>query len=83
MAVICNLDPSFPGDASDDSYMSAEDEPAEGPRFEKPLLDAAASTGSEVMLKCTITGSPTPTGTVVYWYRYWSFPMPVVLTFCQ
>lgn len=53
----------FSGGSSDDSYLSADEEPAEGPRFERPLEDATASIGAEVTLKCIITGSPPPTGT--------------------
>ncbi|XP_071320810.1 striated muscle preferentially expressed protein kinase isoform X2 [Trachinotus anak] len=51
------------GGSSDDSYLSADEEPAEGPRFERPLEDTTAPSGSEVTLKCIITGSPTPTVT--------------------
>uniref|UniRef100_A0A3Q0QTY0 non-specific serine/threonine protein kinase n=1 Tax=Amphilophus citrinellus TaxID=61819 RepID=A0A3Q0QTY0_AMPCI len=47
--------------SSDDSYLSADDEPAEAPRFEKPLEDTTAPSSSEVTLICIITGSPTPT----------------------
>ncbi|XP_012780144.3 striated muscle preferentially expressed protein kinase isoform X2 [Maylandia zebra] len=49
------------GGSSDDSYLSADDEPAEAPRFEKPLEDTTAPSASEVTLQCIITGSPTPT----------------------
>ncbi|KAG8004491.1 Striated muscle preferentially expressed protein kinase, partial [Nibea albiflora] len=49
--------------SSDDSYLSADDEPAEGPRFERPLEDATASSGTEAVLTCIITGSPPPTVT--------------------
>ncbi|XP_041834949.1 striated muscle preferentially expressed protein kinase [Melanotaenia boesemani] len=51
------------GGSSDDSYMSADEEPAEGPKFEKPLEDTTAPSGSEVTLQCIITGSPAPTVT--------------------
>uniref|UniRef100_A0A4W6F3J7 Striated muscle enriched protein kinase a n=1 Tax=Lates calcarifer TaxID=8187 RepID=A0A4W6F3J7_LATCA len=51
------------GGSSDDSYLSADEEPAEGPRFERPLEDTTAPCGSEVTLKCIITGSPPPTVT--------------------
>ncbi|GLD63422.1 striated muscle preferentially expressed protein kinase isoform X2 [Lates japonicus] len=51
------------GGSSDDSYLSADEEPAEGPRFERPLEDSTAPCGSEVTLKCIITGSPPPTVT--------------------
>uniref|UniRef100_A0A4W5PI88 Striated muscle enriched protein kinase a n=1 Tax=Hucho hucho TaxID=62062 RepID=A0A4W5PI88_9TELE len=45
------------GDDSDDSYMSADEGPAEKPEFERPLGDTIATAGSEVMLKCVITAS--------------------------
>ncbi|XP_026157880.1 striated muscle preferentially expressed protein kinase isoform X3 [Mastacembelus armatus] len=51
------------GGSSDDSYLSADEEPAEGPRFEKPLKDITAPSDSEVTLKCVISGSPAPTVT--------------------
>ncbi|XP_067439601.1 striated muscle preferentially expressed protein kinase-like [Thunnus thynnus] len=51
------------GGSSDDSYMSADEEPAEGPRFERLLDDTVTPSGSEVTLKCIITGSPPPTVT--------------------
>ncbi|XP_054914995.1 striated muscle preferentially expressed protein kinase-like isoform X2 [Poeciliopsis prolifica] len=44
--------------SSDDSYMSADEEPGEGPRFVKPLQDTTATAGSEVKLDCVITGKP-------------------------
>ncbi|XP_042558874.1 striated muscle preferentially expressed protein kinase isoform X2 [Clupea harengus] len=47
-------------DSSDDSYMSAEETPAEAPHFQTPLRDAEACTGAEVQLKCVIAGSPLP-----------------------
>uniref|UniRef100_A0A3B4VKY0 non-specific serine/threonine protein kinase n=1 Tax=Seriola dumerili TaxID=41447 RepID=A0A3B4VKY0_SERDU len=56
-------DLSSPGGSSDDSYLSADEEPAEGPRFERPIEDTTAPSGSEVTLKCNITGSPPPTVT--------------------
>ncbi|KAM9835843.1 striated muscle preferentially expressed protein kinase [Aulostomus maculatus] len=51
------------GDSSGDSYMSADEEATEGPRFERPLEDAMTLSGSKVTLKCIITGSPAPTVT--------------------
>ncbi|XP_040888475.1 striated muscle preferentially expressed protein kinase-like isoform X2 [Toxotes jaculatrix] len=51
------------GGSSDDSYLSADEDPAEGPGFERPLEDTTAPSGSEVTLKCVITGSPLPTVT--------------------
>uniref|UniRef100_A0A8C8C8G7 Striated muscle enriched protein kinase b n=1 Tax=Oncorhynchus tshawytscha TaxID=74940 RepID=A0A8C8C8G7_ONCTS len=49
---------SVVGDDSDDSYMSADEGPAEKPAFERPLGDTIATSGSEVLLKCVITASP-------------------------
>uniref|UniRef100_A0A673VRJ5 non-specific serine/threonine protein kinase n=1 Tax=Salmo trutta TaxID=8032 RepID=A0A673VRJ5_SALTR len=49
---------SVVGDDSDDSYMSADEGPAEKPAFERPLGDTIATAGSEVLLKCVITASP-------------------------
>ncbi|XP_031707548.1 striated muscle preferentially expressed protein kinase-like isoform X2 [Anarrhichthys ocellatus] len=51
------------GASSDDSDLSADEEPAEGPRFKRTLVDTPASNGSAVTLKCVITGSPPPTVT--------------------
>uniref|UniRef100_A0A3Q3KNT2 Striated muscle preferentially expressed protein kinase n=1 Tax=Monopterus albus TaxID=43700 RepID=A0A3Q3KNT2_MONAL len=48
------------GCSSDDPYLSADEEPAESLRFERPLEDAMAPSGSEVTLKCVITGNPAP-----------------------
>ncbi|MED6263555.1 hypothetical protein CHARACLAT_005723, partial [Characodon lateralis] len=57
--------PRSPGEggSSDDSYLSADEEPGEGPKFVKPLQDITAPTGSEVKLHCIITGRPAPTVT--------------------
>ncbi|XP_028277245.1 striated muscle preferentially expressed protein kinase-like isoform X2 [Parambassis ranga] len=51
------------GSSSDDSYLSADEEPAEAPRFETPLKDTTEPGGSKVMLKCIISGNPAPTVT--------------------
>ncbi|XP_034466386.1 striated muscle preferentially expressed protein kinase isoform X2 [Hippoglossus hippoglossus] len=51
------------GASSDDSYLSADEEPAEAPRFERPLEAATGARGSEVTLRCVITGNPPPTVT--------------------
>nr|XP_033472116.1 striated muscle preferentially expressed protein kinase isoform X2 [Epinephelus lanceolatus] len=61
----CSVQPSSPeeGGSSDDSYLSADEESAEGPRFERPLVDTTRCSGSEVTLKCIVTGSPSPTVT--------------------
>nr|XP_057938837.1 striated muscle preferentially expressed protein kinase isoform X1 [Doryrhamphus excisus]XP_057938838.1 striated muscle preferentially expressed protein kinase isoform X1 [Doryrhamphus excisus] len=47
-------------DSSDDSYVSAEEDPMEAPVFEFPLQDTVATSGSNVLLKCIIAGSPFP-----------------------
>ena len=54
--------PSLFAGSSDDSYLSADEEPDEGPVFEKPIENTTAPSGSEVKLQCIITGSPAPTG---------------------
>ncbi|TRY96076.1 hypothetical protein DNTS_017234, partial [Danionella cerebrum] len=41
-------------ESSDDSYVSAGEDPLEAPMFEFPLQDTVASTGTEVLLKCII-----------------------------
>lgn len=56
-------DLSISGSSSDDSYLPADEESAEGPRFKRPIEDTRASSGTEATLKCIITGSPRPTGT--------------------
>lgn len=57
------LDLFFPGGSSDDSYLSADEDQAEGPRFERPLEDTTAPSNSKVTLNCILTGNPAPTGT--------------------
>lgn len=52
----------LPGGSSDDPYLSADEDPAEGPGFEKPLEDTTGLCGSEVTLTCIITGRPAPIG---------------------
>ncbi|KTG43784.1 hypothetical protein cypCar_00009178, partial [Cyprinus carpio] len=47
-------------ESSDDSYVSAGEDPLEAPVFEFPLQDTVASTGTEVLLKCIISGTPLP-----------------------
>ncbi|XP_060923146.1 striated muscle preferentially expressed protein kinase [Limanda limanda] len=42
---------------------SADEEPAEVPRFEKPLEAATGARGSEVTLRCVVAGNPPPTVT--------------------
>uniref|UniRef100_A0A665WKD5 non-specific serine/threonine protein kinase n=1 Tax=Echeneis naucrates TaxID=173247 RepID=A0A665WKD5_ECHNA len=61
----CSTKPdlSSPGGSSDGSSPSADEDPAEAPRFQKPLEDTTITSGSEVTLTCIITGSPPPTVT--------------------
>ncbi|XP_068186263.1 striated muscle preferentially expressed protein kinase [Antennarius striatus] len=47
-------------DSSDDSYVSAGEDPMEAPVFESPLQDTLASAGADVLLKCIIAGTPIP-----------------------
>lgn len=53
-------------DSSDDSYVSAGEDPMEAPVFECLLQDAVASSGSDVLLKCIIAGTPIPEGIMSY-----------------
>lgn len=53
-------------DSSDDSYVSAEEDPMETPVFEFPLQDTVASAGADVLLKCIIAGTPIPEGNMLY-----------------
>uniref|UniRef100_A0A673JHQ4 non-specific serine/threonine protein kinase n=1 Tax=Sinocyclocheilus rhinocerous TaxID=307959 RepID=A0A673JHQ4_9TELE len=52
------MSPEF--ESSDDSYVSAGEDPLEAPVFEFPLQDTVAFTGTEVLLKCIISGTPRP-----------------------
>lgn len=52
----------FFADSSDDSYVSAEEDPMEAPVFEFHLQDTVASSGADVILKCIIAGNPFPEG---------------------
>ncbi|XP_036175866.1 striated muscle preferentially expressed protein kinase isoform X3 [Myotis myotis] len=47
-------------ESSDDSYVSAGEEPLEAPVFEIPLQDAVVAPGADVLLKCIITANPSP-----------------------
>ncbi|XP_074550541.1 striated muscle preferentially expressed protein kinase [Halichoeres trimaculatus] len=47
-------------DSSDDSYVSAGEDPMEAPVFEFSLQDTEASAGADVQLKCIIAGTPIP-----------------------
>ncbi|XP_072902358.1 striated muscle preferentially expressed protein kinase isoform X4 [Hemitrygon akajei] len=47
-------------ESSDDSYVSAGEDPLEPPVFEISITDAVVTVGSAVLLKCIITGTPLP-----------------------
>ncbi|XP_038138859.1 striated muscle preferentially expressed protein kinase [Cyprinodon tularosa] len=47
-------------DSSDDSYVSAGEDPMEAPVFEFTLQDTVASAGADVLLKTIIAGTPCP-----------------------
>ncbi|XP_025022994.1 striated muscle preferentially expressed protein kinase [Python bivittatus] len=47
-------------ESSDDSYISAGEDPLEAPIFEIPIHDVAVIAGTEVLFKCIITGNPPP-----------------------
>lgn len=49
-------------DSSDDSYVSAGEDPMEAPLFEFSLQDSVASAGADVLLKAIISGTPIPDG---------------------
>lgn len=49
-------------ESSDDSYVSAGEEPLEAPMFEIPLQNAVVAPGADVLLKCIITANPPPQG---------------------
>uniref|UniRef100_A0A3B3VT38 Ig-like domain-containing protein n=1 Tax=Poecilia latipinna TaxID=48699 RepID=A0A3B3VT38_9TELE len=47
-------------DSSDDSYISAGEDPMEAPVFEFSLQDTVTSAGADVLLKTIIAGTPCP-----------------------
>ncbi|XP_065269455.1 LOW QUALITY PROTEIN: striated muscle preferentially expressed protein kinase [Emys orbicularis] len=47
-------------ESSDDSYVSAGEDPLEAPVFEIPIQDAVVTVGTEVLLKCIVTANPMP-----------------------
>ncbi|XP_040531477.1 striated muscle preferentially expressed protein kinase isoform X2 [Gallus gallus] len=47
-------------ESSDDSYVSAGEDPLEAPVFEIPIQDTAVAVGTEVLLKCIVTANPQP-----------------------
>lgn len=49
-------------ESSDDSYVSAGEDPLEAPIFEIPIQDMAVAVGAEVLLKCIVTANPQPEG---------------------
>lgn len=61
------LSPMSLAESSDDSYVSAGEEPLEAPVFEIPLQDAVVAPGADVLLKCIITANPSPQGELQSW----------------
>lgn len=51
-----------PAESSDDSYVSAGEEPLEAPVFEIPLQNVVVAPGVDVLLKCIVTANPPPQG---------------------
>uniref|UniRef100_A0A8C2MT24 Striated muscle-specific serine/threonine-protein kinase n=1 Tax=Cricetulus griseus TaxID=10029 RepID=A0A8C2MT24_CRIGR len=47
-------------ESSDDSYVSAGEEPLEAPVFEIPLQNMVVAPGADVLFKCIITANPPP-----------------------
>uniref|UniRef100_UPI00398E4D6C striated muscle-specific serine/threonine-protein kinase-like n=1 Tax=Pristiophorus japonicus TaxID=55135 RepID=UPI00398E4D6C len=47
-------------ESSDDSYVSAGEDPLEPPVFEIAIADTLVTVGAAVLLKCIITGTPMP-----------------------
>ncbi|XP_042314697.1 LOW QUALITY PROTEIN: striated muscle preferentially expressed protein kinase [Sceloporus undulatus] len=47
-------------ESSDDSYISAGEDPLEAPIFEIGIQDVTVIAGTEVLFKCIITGNPSP-----------------------
>ncbi|XP_069472981.1 striated muscle preferentially expressed protein kinase isoform X2 [Ambystoma mexicanum] len=47
-------------ESSDDSYVSAGEDPLEGPVFEIPVQSAMVVEGTTVLLKCIISANPLP-----------------------
>ncbi|XP_038646242.1 striated muscle preferentially expressed protein kinase [Scyliorhinus canicula] len=47
-------------ESSDDSYVSAGEDPLEPPVFEISITDTLVTVGASVLLKCIITGTPIP-----------------------
>ncbi|XP_011820084.1 PREDICTED: striated muscle preferentially expressed protein kinase [Mandrillus leucophaeus] len=55
-----------PTESSDDSYVSAGEEPLEAPMFEIPLQNVVVAPGADVLLKCIVTANPPPQ---VSWHK--------------
>ncbi|XP_030658328.1 striated muscle preferentially expressed protein kinase isoform X7 [Nomascus leucogenys] len=53
-------------ESSDDSYVSAGEEPLEAPVFEIPLQNVVVAPGADVLLKCIVTANPLPQ---VSWHK--------------
>ncbi|XP_031507003.1 striated muscle preferentially expressed protein kinase isoform X9 [Papio anubis] len=53
-------------ESSDDSYVSAGEEPLEAPMFEIPLQNVVVAPGADVLLKCIVTANPPPQ---VSWHK--------------
>uniref|UniRef100_A0A2R9ADV3 Striated muscle enriched protein kinase n=1 Tax=Pan paniscus TaxID=9597 RepID=A0A2R9ADV3_PANPA len=53
-------------ESSDDSYVSAGEEPLEAPVFEIPLQNVVVAPGADVLLKCIVTANPPPQ---VSWHK--------------
>ncbi|XP_062048489.1 striated muscle preferentially expressed protein kinase isoform X4 [Lepus europaeus] len=53
-------------ESSDDSYVSAGEEPLEAPLFEIPLQNVVVAPGADVLLKCIVTANPPPQ---VSWHK--------------
>ncbi|XP_012583659.1 PREDICTED: striated muscle preferentially expressed protein kinase isoform X1 [Condylura cristata] len=47
-------------ESSDDSYVSAGEEPLETPVFEMPLQNTVVAPGADVLFKCIVTANPWP-----------------------
>ncbi|XP_078059867.1 striated muscle-specific serine/threonine-protein kinase-like, partial [Mustelus asterias] len=47
-------------ESSDDSYVSAGEDPLEPPVFEISIADTLVTVGASVLLKCIVTGTPIP-----------------------
>ncbi|XP_061465384.1 striated muscle preferentially expressed protein kinase isoform X2 [Rhineura floridana] len=47
-------------ESSDDSYISAGEDPLEAPIFEIPIQDITVIAGTEVLFKCIVSGNPSP-----------------------